>query len=1137
MTNLQRKPFMQTTQKAGLMNRVRRGALVVGLATSAFTLASLGSSHPAFAQEITGRVTGRVSDQDTGAALAGVTVIVQGPQGEDATITDDKGLYQFTGLGVGTYTIRFYMANSATQVEQPGVVVSAEKTVRVNAKIATQAQAAAQQTYVITGKAPVIDVGSARVGTTFDEDYTLHLAVGPTFGDVIAKAPGVFVDGSGNISIGGATGLENIYIVNGLNVTGLRFGNLEAGVPSYGGGTNLPNEFLTQIDVNSGGYQAEFGGALGGVINTVLKSGSNEFHGSVFGSYAPYWLSASPTPVQTIGGAIGGVRKPDFDDRIGFEVGGPIIPNKLFFWAGMAPQITDDHRFRLTYQQQENGSAPVLLAGDTQRLNETHRTYSYAANIDFIPKPDHKLTLSIMGTPNFNNQLRSFTGFELDSAFPSNGQASWAQESLTKTNTDVSAHWTSKLFDRHWTIEALGGFHDEYLYDRSPSSTLNNLNQLEYYGSNLGTLENLPGCQAKADGFQPCPVNPPFYSAGGFGQITKYTGNRWQGELKSTHDFEGGGRHELKYGWHLEYSTLDLERHYSGPPGDHSTVWFQDNGAGAYGVNTQNYFKLLQNQYPTDFGGGGRYPLSDLSQNPLYADQLNADVKSISNALFLQDTWSPAFLRNLSINAGLRYENQKLYDLNGASFINANNLGPRIGAVFDPFNDGKSKISAAYGRFYEAIPLDLAARYFGGENYIQRYGVPSGDCANSNPYSWTGAGEYRGCPIPAPGQTTLPNGQPDPSTGAFAAYNSALKAPKINGEFQNEVVATIERQVMDDMSVRLDYTHRWLGDVVEDGYGTTGVDTLTNPGNVPPSALTSAANDVTAANKAAMSAQTSADMAAKAAAAMPTNTGLQTAAANAQAAALNAQGAASNAQTTLATLQSLASAPKPERTYDALTLTLNKRFAKQWFVRGSYTYSRLVGNYEGLFQNETGYFAPNATNSFDSPDLYLNSRGYLPNDHTHQGKIDGYYALPVGPGTVTFGLSFVARSGMPRNYISNLFQNSNYQIVDLLPRGSAGRTPWVTQLDGHISYEQHIRKNLRLQAFVDLFNMIDQQAALQQDDNYTYDGAAPIVNGTPSDLKFAKNSSGNPIVKNPNFGQTVVYQTPFYTRMGMRLMF
>ncbi len=1145
---------MQTTQNAGLMNRIRRGAIAVGLATSAFTLVSLGASHPAFAQEVTtGRVTGRVSDQDTGASLAGVTVIVQGPQGEDATITDDKGTYQFTGLVVGTYTIRFYLANSATQVEQPGVLVSAEKTVRVNAKIATQAQAAAQQTYVITGKAPIIDVGSARVGATFDEDYTLHLAVNPSYGDVIAKAPGVFIDGSGNASIGGATGLENIYIVNGINVTGLRYGNLESGVPSIGGGTNIPTEFLTQIDVNSGGYQAEFGGAMGGVINTVLKSGTNEFHGSVFASYAPYWAAGSPTVVTTIGSSIAGLRKPDFDDRIGFEVGGPIIANKLFFWAGMAPQITDDHRFRYTLAQVENGSTgmaatdpktglPVtkFLSADTQRLNETHRSYTYAATINYIPSSNHKLELGIIGTPDFNNQMRAFgSGQEGNAAFPSDGNTTWAQESLTKTNTDVTAHWTSKLFDRHWTLEALGGFHDEYLYDRSPSSTLNNLNQLEYYQANLGTLENTPGCAATSTGFQPCPVNP-FYSTGGFGQITKYNGTRWQGELKSTHDFEAGGRHELKYGWHLDYSTLDLERRYSGPPGDHALVWFQPDGMGGQNVNTQNYFKLQPGQYPSDFGSSpatSRYPYSDLLQPPLYADQLNANVKSISNALYLQDTYSPAAMRNLSINLGIRYELQKLYDMNGVSFIDASNLAPRVGVVYDPFSDGRSKISAGYGRYYEAVPLDIAARYFGGENFVQRYGVPVGDCANSNPYTWTGAGEYRGCPIPAAGQTTLANGQPDPSTGTFPVNNSANKQSHIQGQFQNEIVATYERQLMDDMSVRLDYTHRWLGSVVEDGYGTTGADTLTNPGNVPQSAITGATNDVTAANKAAMAAQTNADMATKAAAAMPTNATLQTAATSAQVAALNAQGAASNAQTTLATLQSLAAAPKPERTYDALTLTVNKRFSKQWMVRGSYTYSRLVGNYEGLYQTETNYYSPNGSNAYDTSDLSLNARGYLSNDHTHQAKLDGYYALPVGPGKITFGLSFIARSGMPRSYLSNLQADSNELVVNLLPRGSAGRTPWVTQFDTHISYEQKLRKNLTLQVFADLFNVLDQQAALQDDDNYTYDAAAPIVNGTPTDLKYAKNTSGNPIVKNQNFGQTVVYQTPFYTRMGMRLMF
>src|SRR4029079_6693160 len=96
--------IMHKTRKRGLMDRIRRGLTTWGLA--ALTLLAL-SGVPR-AQEVNGRVTGRVTDQDTGAALAGVTVIVQGPQGEDATITDDKGQYLFTTLGAGTYTIRFY---------------------------------------------------------------------------------------------------------------------------------------------------------------------------------------------------------------------------------------------------------------------------------------------------------------------------------------------------------------------------------------------------------------------------------------------------------------------------------------------------------------------------------------------------------------------------------------------------------------------------------------------------------------------------------------------------------------------------------------------------------------------------------------------------------------------------------------------------------------------------------------------------------------------------------------------------------------------------------------------------------------------------------------------------------------------
>jgi hypothetical protein len=1082
------------------MARIRIGAAALGLA-----LLVVGGA--ARAQETTGRLTGRVTDEATGTPLAGVTVIVAGPQGEDAVLTGDKGDYTFTSLPIGTYVIRFYAANTSTAVEQSGVIVAAEKMVRVNAKIAAAAAAAPQQTYLIVGKPPTIDIGSARVGAQFDQTFTLNVPVGRTFGDVIERAPGAFVDGSTNVAIGGATGLENMYLINGLNVTGLRYGNLESGAATIGGGSNIPIEFLTQIDVNSGGYQAEYGGAMGGVINTVLMSGSNDWKGSAFLYLSPYWLAADPKVVIPVGSSLTGVRKPDFDDSLGVEVGGPLIKDKLFFWAGFAPRITDTHVLRYTYAQTEavdaagnptgmpvlnaNGTPAVHLLSDwTARIPETHRTYFYAANVDFIPRPDNKLSLTLVGTPSFNNELKNQYGLNSLASDPRT-----AVEDLTKVNTDVNAHWTSKLLDRHWQIDAMAGMHNEYFYDRSPYGDLNNLNEVQYGGADLGTMENAPGCAITASGFIPCPVNP-FYQTGGFGLITKSSAYRWSGDLKSTHIFEAGGHNELKYGWHLDYDTLDLSRHYSGNAFEQAFFANNQQGIPPGFYNTTTYFTLGPKETPIQYTTG-QLPISNLQPGGMdYRAGLDTSIKSLNNAFFLQDSYSPNGLRNLTINAGLRLELQRLEDLNGNPIFSTDDLAPRLSAVYDPFNDGRSKVSFSYGRYYEAVPLDVAARYFSGENFIQTYG-PTSTCPPGlqNAATWVGKNESQQC---------------SPAAGANPTFNSEYAQSNMQGQYNNEITATAEREVMEGMTVRLDYQHRWLGNIIEDGYGpgfANGV--LANPGNVPQSALDTAQNQINAAQAAV----TANPMDPAAAAAL------------------------AGAQYNLGTLKTLKDAPPPERTYDAITLSLNQRFTKNWFARASYTYSRLVGNYEGLYQTETNYIAPNGNNAYDAPELYINQNGRLPNDRPNILHLDGFYSHEIGRGRLTLGLSFTARSGQPRNYIGNLEPGSAYQIVMLLPRGSAGRTPTVTELNGKIAYGRPLGPGMNLEGFIDLFNIFDQQTAIVTDDNYTFDAAPPIVNGTTSDLKFAKNTAGQPIGKNPNFGQPLAYQQPFNARLGLRLTF
>jgi hypothetical protein len=107
----------------------------------------------------------------------------------------------------------------------------------------------------------------------------------------------------------------------------------------------------------------------------------------------------------------------------------------------------------------------------------------------------------------------------------------------------------------------------------------------------------------------------------------------------------------------------------------------------------------------------------------------------------------------------------------------------------------------------------------------------------------------------------------------------------------------------------------------------------------------------------------------------------------------------------------------------------------------------------------------------------------------------------------------------------------------LLPRGEAGRTPAVTELDAKLGYSRPLGRKMNLEAFIDLFNILNQQTAIATDDNYTFQAAPPIVNGTAQDLKYAKDYTGQPLIKNPNFGHPLAYQTPFNARLGLRLTF
>ena len=103
----------------------------------------------------------------------------------------------------------------------------------------------------------------------------------------------------------------------------------------------LITEFIDEIQVITGGYQAEYGRATGGIVNVTTKHGSNELHGSVFSTVTPYQVNR--TPVRQVATSIDGTTDLDYRADFGFELGGPIIKDKVWFFVGFAPVLRQNN--------------------------------------------------------------------------------------------------------------------------------------------------------------------------------------------------------------------------------------------------------------------------------------------------------------------------------------------------------------------------------------------------------------------------------------------------------------------------------------------------------------------------------------------------------------------------------------------------------------------------------------------------------------------------------------------------------------------------------------------------------------------------------------------------------------------------
>jgi Carboxypeptidase regulatory-like domain len=217
----------------------------------------------AHAQETTGAISGRVTDAQ-GLAMPGVTITVTGPQGAKTAVTDAEGRFTIPFLTPGAYVLHAEVQGFKA-LERSGVQVRLGQTLDV--PLTLEVGAVSERVEVTGGPEPLATSGTT-IGASLDSATLSEMPVGRRFSDTLCLAPGVSSSGSlgsANPSVSGASGLENQYVVDGVNITNGGYGALGSYSIIFGSlGNGTPYDFMQEVQVKTGGYEAEFGQSTGG---------------------------------------------------------------------------------------------------------------------------------------------------------------------------------------------------------------------------------------------------------------------------------------------------------------------------------------------------------------------------------------------------------------------------------------------------------------------------------------------------------------------------------------------------------------------------------------------------------------------------------------------------------------------------------------------------------------------------------------------------------------------------------------------------------------------------------------------------------------------------------------------------------
>jgi hypothetical protein len=1037
-------------------------------------------SLPAFAQVGTAVLTGSVTDTATKRPVADVVVTAVSPalQGEQVVVTDGAGQYRIPSLPPGDYQIRLEK-ETYRPYARGGITLRTNTTIRVNVELLPESIKAEE--IVVVGRAPTVDVGSTTTGQHISSDFTSRIPVSRpsskgsgarSFESVADVVPGAKSDDYG-VSISGTTSPENQYVIDGLSTNDTAYGL---------SGSPLSIEFIKEVNVISGGYLPEYGRATGGVLDVVTKSGSNEFHGSVFFNVSPGAWEGARTPVKSDGSTITTDARVKFIRDFGFEVGGPILKDKLWFYAGFDIALTtweiernlnrfqfpgcadvyatdEEGNYLCSAQQGSDGFLVTKRIPGTQRFfTAEERSYQYITKLTYSVDQDNNLSLTVFGTPTFSGGGGQFS-LDPQSGGLEGGTtqllplSSNAHRSVAISN-DVVLKYSTAFDQKNTLFDVTLGWHHQNFGQLLPGdgSELGTrdgyagISSVIFRRSNPGLhsindFERLPDptqCDpAGSPDARLCPVD--FYFAGGpdYGQQSYL--NRYQAKAVGTHLFEKWGHHVVKGGLDLELMGYEARKAYSG------TERFRETRSDLGFTDNRMYGFLVG---PDD---------------PVVLQSLASSTTSTTLGGFVQDSWN--VLDKVTVNVGVRYDAQYLFNNQGTMGLALpNQWSPRVGAIYDPTQKGRAKVFASFARYYESVPLDIADRALSGDPQITSLHTKD----TCNPLSQSQ--QQNECRTNA-GRLGLGDLYDPNQTWVVTGAGKTPIDPDLSPQSSDEIVLGGELEVFDDARVGVTYTKRYMNNIIEDmSRDEAQTYFIGNPG----------------------------------------------------------QGIAKDF-------------PEAKRNYDALTVFFTKSFTDNWLAQVSYTLSYLRGNWAGLFRPETGQLDPNINSDFDLKSLTVNRDGPLPGDRAHEVKVFGAKDFIINrEWDVDVGLGFRATSGEPTSYLGSHGLYGSDEVF-ILPRGVGDRLPWTFRIDPHVGVGFRISKTSRLSLSMDIFNVFNFQEVTSVDERYTSADVRPIADGSSEDLAtkltYEDGTPFDPADKNRNFGKPDRYQSPRTFRFGAKVTF